>query len=143
SLNTEQAKIPEVYIQNQETKIPMPVAIPNINPLSPPLGAIPPIPKNVEKLKHTAKYKPNQAIMIGLATASKAADGVTANGSLDVLRYGRVLKARKLVGVRGVGHAFNGLYYVEKVTSKIKRGEFKQDFNLSRNGLVSTVTGLT
>ncbi len=141
-LNTEQAKIPEVYIQNQETKIPMPVTIPNINPLSPPLGAIPPIPKNVEKLKHTAKYKPNQAIMIGLATASRAADGVTANGSLDVLRYGRVLKARKLVGVRGVGHAFNGLYYVEKVTSKIKRGEFKQDFNLSRNGLVSTVPRL-
>jgi len=77
--------------------------------------------------------------MIGLATASKSADAVTANGSLDVLRYGRLLKARKLVGVRGVGHAFNGLYYVEKVTSSIKRGEFKQSFQLSRNGLLSTV----
>ena len=77
--------------------------------------------------------------MMGLATASKAADGVTANGSLDVLRYGRLLKARKLVGVRGVGVLYNGLYYVEKVTSNIKRGEFKQSFNLSRNGLLSTV----
>ncbi len=139
NFNTEKATLPVVWIQNQETKIPTPVPIPDINPLSPPLGFIPPITKNVENLNQTAKYKPTQAVMIGLATASKAADGVSANGSLDVLRYGRVLKARKLVGVRGVGHAFNGLYYVEKVTSKIKRGEFKQDFDLSRNGLVSTV----
>lgn len=139
SFNSEQATIPQVWIHNPETKIPIPVPIPNVNPLSPPLGIIPPIPKNFESLNQTAKYKPAQAIMIGLATASKAADAVTANGSLDVLRYGRVLKARKLVGVRGVGHAFNGLYYVEKVTSSIKRGEFKQSFNLSRNGLLSTV----
>lgn len=139
SFNTEQATIPLVWIHNPETKVPIPIPIPNVNPLSPPLGIIPPIPKNLESLNQTAKYNPAQAIMIGLATASKAADGVTANGSLDVLRYGRLLKARKLVGVRGVGHAFNGLYYVEKVTSTIKRGEFKQSFNLSRNGLLSTI----
>jgi len=139
NFNTEQATIPLVWIHNPETKIPFPVPIPNVNPLSPPLGIIPPIPKNLESLNHTAKYKPAQAVMIGLATASKAADAVTANGSLDVLRYGRLLKARKLVGVRGVGHAFNGLYYVEKVTSSIKRGEFKQSFSLSRNGLLSTI----
>jgi len=139
SYNTEQATMPVVWIHNPETKIPFPVPIPNVNPLSPPLGIIPPIPKNFESLNQTAKYKPAQAVMIGLATASKAADAVTANGSLDVLRYGGLLKARKLVGVGGVGHAFNGLYYVEKVTSTIKRGEFKQSFDLSRNGLLSTV----
>ena len=64
---------------------------------------------------------------------------VTASGSLDVLRYGRVLKARQLVGVRGVGAAFDGLYYVKSVTHNIKHGEFKQSFELARNGLVSTV----
>jgi hypothetical protein len=62
---------------------------------------------------------------------------VTANGSLDVLRYGRMLKARKLVGVRGAGIAYDGLYYVSSVTSRLKRGEFTQSFNLTRNGLVS------
>jgi hypothetical protein len=55
------------------------------------------------------------------------------------LRYGRVLKARQLVGVRGAGLAFYGLYYVTSVTNAIKRGEFKQQFTLSRNGLLSTV----
>jgi hypothetical protein len=49
------------------------------------------------------------------------------------------LKARGLVGVRGVGVAYDGLYYVKSVTSTLKRGEFKQIFELTRNGLVSIV----
>jgi hypothetical protein len=77
------------------------------------------------------------ALMKGLANASKSADAVSGTGSLNVLRYGRLLKARGLVGVRGVGMAFDGLYYVSKVTTKMKRGEIKQDFSLTRNGLVS------
>jgi hypothetical protein len=59
------------------------------------------------------------------------------SGSLDVPRYGWVLKSRKLVGVRGGGLAFDGLYRVESVTTTLKRGEFKQRFSLARNGLVS------
>jgi len=46
------------------------------------------------------------------------------------------------VGVRGAGPAFDGLYYVKSVTHHIKRGEYKQDFSLSRNGLVSTLPKL-
>jgi hypothetical protein len=64
---------------------------------------------------------------------------VTGEGSLDVLRYGRILKARQLVGVRGAGLAFDGLHYVRSVTHTIKPGEYKQSFKLSRNGLISTV----
>ena len=41
--------------------------------------------------------------------------------------------------MRGAGPAFDGLYYVKSVTHKIKRGEYKQNFTLTRNGLVSTV----
>jgi hypothetical protein len=65
---------------------------------------------------------------------------VTATGTLNVVRYGQLLKARRLVGLRGVGEAFDGLYYVKSVTSTIKRGEFKQNFTLTRNGLISTVS---
>ena len=84
-----------------------------------------------------AKLSFSEAIEESLAAASKSADVVTANGSLDVLRYGRVLQARKLVGVRGAGTAFDGEYYVKSVIHKIKRGEYKQDFTLSRNAIVS------
>ncbi|WP_205780745.1 MULTISPECIES: hypothetical protein [unclassified Methylocaldum] len=129
--------LPVVFIQNQLTRVPIPIPIPNLNPLQPPLGALPTPIANLTVLKDTAKMNPMQAISMGLAEAKKSQDAVSANGSLDVLRYGRVLKARQLVGVRGAGVAYDGLYYVESVTSTLKRGEFKQSFRLTRNGLVS------
>jgi hypothetical protein len=42
-----------------------------------------------------------------------------------------------LVGVRGAGISYDGLYYVESVTHNLKRGEYKQNFTLSRDGLIS------
>ena len=72
------------------------------------------------------------------ATAA-AAKAVTASGELDTARYGSVLYARQLVGVRGVGYSFDGLYYVKSVAHSIKRGEYKQSFQLTREGLGSTV----
>jgi hypothetical protein len=129
--------LPVVFIQNQLTRAPIPIPIPNINPLQPPLGVLPTPIANLTFLKDTAKMNPMQAISRGLAEAKKSQDSVTAIGSLDVLRYGRVLKARGLVGVRGVGLAYDGLYYVQSVKSTLKRGEFKQSFTLTRNGLIS------
>ena len=79
-----------------------------------------------------------QAALIGLAKAAKSSDAVSATGSLDVLRYGQVLKARHLVGIRGAGPAFDGLYFVNSVTHNIKRGAYKQNFTVARNGLLST-----
>jgi hypothetical protein len=80
---------------------------------------------------------PPQALARGVAEAARSQDAVSGTGSLDVLRYGHVLRARQLVGVRGAGLAFDGLYFIEQVTSTIKLGEFKQEFRLSRNGIVS------
>lgn len=129
--------LPIVFIQNQLTRIPIPIPIPNINPLQPPLGVLSTPLANIKLMKRTAKMNPMQAISAGLAEAKKSQDSVTAQGSLDVLRYGRPLKARQLVGVRGAGLAYDGLYFVESVTSTLQRGEFKQSFELSRNGLIS------
>ncbi len=136
---SDQKALPIVWIQNEETKIPIPVPLPDVNPLSPPLGLVEPIPRKFYEIEGTAKLTPLQAILIGLAKAADTADVVTGSGSLDVLRYGRTLKARQLVGVRGVGMAFDGLYFVTSVTHNIKRGEYKQSFSLARNGLISTV----
>jgi len=140
----QQNRIPIVYIYNQETGVSIPIPIPPITPLNPPLGLIPPLPTNIPPdltpiRDDLSKRSIPQAIMVGMATASQWADAVTGEGSLNVVRYGRVLQARQLVGVRGAGPAFDGLYYVKSVTHKIKRGEYKQSFKLSRNGLVSTV----
>ena len=129
--------LPVVFIQNQLTRVPIPIPIPNLNPLQPPLGALPTPISNIKLLKDTAKLNPMQAISKGLAEAKRSQDSVSARGTLNVLHYGRPLKARQLVGVRGAGLAYDGLYYVQSVTSTLKRGEFKQSFELTRNGLIS------
>ena len=52
-------------------------------------------------------------------------------------QHGIGMQEKQLVGVRGAGIAYDGLYYVDSVTHNLKRGEFKQSFQLTRNGLVS------
>ncbi len=139
TFDKEKKEMPVVFIQNQETKVPIGIPIPDITPLNPPLGVVPPIPPKITFLDYTAKLSPLKAALHGVAYASQHADAVFGTGSLNVLRYGRILKARKLVGVRGAGQVFDGLHYVKSVTHKIKRGEYKQSFTLARNGLLSTI----
>jgi len=129
--------LPIVFIQEPVVKAANPIPNPDINPLQPPLGVALPIPTRIDLMKDTAKLSPIAAIAKGVAAAAGSADLVEGSGSLNVLRYGRLLKARQLVGVRGAGLAFDGLYYVKSVTSTLKQGEFKQRFSLTRNALVS------
>ncbi len=119
-------------------RIPIPIPIPAVNIFQPPLGARPTPPLKMVMSKDTGgKSVPltmKQALgrmLVGSANA------ITVKGSLDVLRYGHVLRSKMLVGVRGAGIAYDGLYYVDSVTHTLKRGEFKQSFQLSRDGLIS------
>lgn len=63
---------------------------------------------------------------------------VTATGGLDALRYGDVLKPRSLVGLRGAGLLYDGLYFVKEVTHAIQQGSYTQNFTLAREGLGTT-----
>lgn len=140
SFNNNSNGIPTVFYYEELTKAIIPIPIPPITPLNPPLGLIPPIPTRLTPASDDlAKRSVPQGVMIGLAKASQWAEAVSGRGELNVLRYGTVLKARQLVGVRGAGLAFDGLYYVKTVTHKIKAGEYKQSFELTRNGLISTL----
>ena len=110
----------------------------DVSRLKPPLSKLSPMPKKEERLEGLAKFSPGEMALLGLAEASKSSDAVTASGSLDVLRYGHILKARRPVCVRGAGEAFDGQYFVKSVTHNIKRGEYKQSFTLVRGGLISS-----
>jgi len=142
NFDKEATEMPVVFIHNKETKAPIPIPILDITPLNPPLGLVPPLPPKLTFLNDTSKLSPISAVMTGLAYASQHADCVSASGTLDVVRYGHILKSRALVGVRGAGLLFDGLYYVKEVTHTLKRGEYKQGFKLARNGLVSTVSSV-
>jgi len=119
-------------------KIPIPIPIPNISIFQPPLGARPTLPAKVSFVKDVASDPVPKALNRVVGKLLKgSANAITASGSLDVLRYGHVLRSRMLVGVRGAGLAYDGLYYVDSVTHNIQRGKYKQSFQLSRDGLIS------
>jgi phage protein D len=61
---------------------------------------------------------------------------ILAEGELNTIAYGGVLKAKKPVMVRGVGREFSGRYYVEKVLHTIVGdGTYTQRFTLRRNAI--------
>ena len=118
-------------------KIPIPVPVPNIDILKPPLGARLTPPAKIQFPDELANLTLDEAAKRAFGLMREGADAVSGSGSLSVVRYGHILKARQLVGVRGAGLTYDGMYYVESVTHNLKRGEYKQSFTLSRDGLVS------
>lgn len=138
SLDGMKKKIIVFHIVDPVTKkIAAPIPVPNISILRPPLGARPTPPTKVEFSDVGTTLSPGKAAMRALGTMAAASDAISGSGSLDVLRYGHILKSRQLVGVRGAGLGYDGLYYVQSVTHNLKRGEYKQNFSLARDGLIS------
>jgi hypothetical protein len=113
--------------------------------LVPPLATLPSLYVNqpivkTRFLEPTARANYLRALLQASSeTTDSTVRAVTASGELDTARYGSVLYARQLVGVRGVGYSFDGLYYVKSVSHSIRRGEYKQSFQLSREGLGATI----
>jgi hypothetical protein len=76
-----------------------------------------------------------QAFARAQGETDASTDVVTVDGELDALRYGDLLRARGLVGLRGAGYSYDGLYYVKRVTHNIRNGEYSQRFSLTREGV--------
>ncbi|MDB4951661.1 MAG: hypothetical protein JWM27_4310 [Gemmatimonadetes bacterium] len=109
-------------------------------PRVPPLAATPTVARRLRVARDAAQDNAGQAATAALSSAMNAADPVTAQGELDAARYGHALRARKLVGVRGAGFTFDGLYFVRNVTHTIVPGtSYTQSFSLSREGTGSTL----
>jgi hypothetical protein len=139
TFDKEKKELPLVSIQEQNSHVPLVLPIPDVTPLNPPLGLIPPLPPRLHRMTETANLSPLTAVMKGIAYASQHSDSVFGTGTLDVAKYGHILRSRRLVGVRGAGLAYDGLYYVTRVTHEIRRGSYTQQFSLARNAVVSTV----
>lgn len=127
---------PFIFVHEPLTHLNIPIPIPDVSLLRPPLASRPAIALKFKQLQ-TSHLPPLRAALRGLAHAGQSTDAVTGSGSLNVLRYGHILKARQLVGVRGASPACDGLFYVKSVTHNLKAGEYKQSFTLAREGLVS------
>lgn len=106
----------------------------------PPLAAMPALPFQLPNVR-TSLLEQNTGLSVMEAYAraqgitDKSVDGVvTAQGELDALRYGDLLEARGIVGLRGAGFTYDGLYYVKSVSHAISKGQYKQRFSLTREG---------
>jgi hypothetical protein len=106
----------------------------------PPLAAMPALPFQLPNVR-TSLLDQNSGLSVTQAYAraqgitDKSVDSVvTAQGELDAFRYGDLLEARGTVGLRGAGFTYDGFYYVKSVSHTISKGQFKQRFNLTREG---------
>lgn len=107
----------------------------------PPLAAFPALPVNLPKVRTSLLDNSGSGLNIIQAYAraqgitDKSLDNVvTAQGELDALRYGDLLRPRGIVGLRGAGFTHDGLYYVKSVSHTISKGQYKQRFTLTREG---------
>jgi hypothetical protein len=114
-----------------KTAIPIP-PLPSLR--IPPLATSPTAAMRTVLMRDTSNQNPATAATSALAQATNAPDSVQGNGELDSVRYGNVLRARKLVNIRGAGLSYDGTFYVKSVTHTITRGDYKQSFTVSREG---------
>jgi len=58
---------------------------------------------------------------------------VTATGTLNGLKYGKVLRSKRTVTIKGFGKTHNGVYYVRKVSHRLGPRTYTMDFEAVRN----------
>jgi len=119
----------------------MAVKLPPVIRIPGALAANPMLPERQVKLRSSGGSV-TSAVARALGAANSADDAVTAEGEIDAYRYGDVLEARGVVGVRGAGLTHDGLYYVKRVTHSIAPGRYQQRFTLTRDGTIATTPAL-
>jgi hypothetical protein len=127
---------PRVAVTEPNTRQSLPIPVPSS--LFPSLAGQSVSPLRTTVPRDTANLSLSQGLLRALTAASSGADAVDASGVLDSVRYGRALRARQPVDVRGVGNRNSGTYYVKEVKHVIERGSYKQNFRLAREGLGAT-----
>lgn len=126
---------PVVSILDPFTKTSM--QIPNPSGILPSLSISPAAPIRRVISRNTANLSYTQALLRAVTGVNESSDAIEGTGEVDAVRYGRALRSRRLVDVRGAGKSYDGTYYVKQVEHKITllpRGEYKMHFALTREG---------
>lgn len=124
-----------VFIPGTNVSVPIP-PMPSLAKL--PLALLRDLPRRTRSLPEVAKYSVSQALLALQAAADEHAETVRVRGTIDTLKYGRVLRCNRVVGVTGAGLSFDGFYNVTSVSHDITRNSYTQSFSLAREGKLST-----
>lgn len=132
---------PEVYLgmtQDDELEIDIPI-VTAVSTRLPPFVSEPALPFQLPFVRTLLYTDPRWDGIEALAYAQSQTDlsvdrVVTADGTVDTLRYNHVLDVPGVITVRGAGYSYDGTYYINSVKHSIARGSYKQSFQLSREG---------
>jgi len=133
----------EVSIVDPFTKLA--IQIPALSAFLPSLTSNPAKPLRKRFSRDTANLSFAQALLRLFTSSSETSDAIEATGEIDAVRYGRALRARRKVDVRGAGQSYDGTYYVQEVVHEITRlptGSYKQRFTLRRDGRGASGTSI-
>lgn len=117
----------------------VPVPAPALAPLSPPEGLEPAlmrvIPPRISRPTARDAANPAELFRQNQGIVDRSSRALTATGTVDAVKYGRVLRPGLPVLVRGAGRAYSGLWYVTRVSHSISTGAWTQRFSATRNAV--------
>jgi hypothetical protein len=145
SINFENNATEAVTVQGQvqdrrsNQRIPVMTLLSTRPPLALNSPLLNPQTRRIERFRAESGQDTGQAMAQAQARTERSMDTVKVEGELNSAKYGAPLRARGLVGLRGAGFSYDGLYYVKKVTHHLQQGQYRQKFTLAREGTGSTV----
>lgn len=100
------------------------------------------LPPAITRPRWRYAANPSEAISQARSLFTRSARCLKGSGTVDGLKFGRILRTGLTVAVRGAGRQHSGNYYVTKVSHSIARGHYTQRFEAWRNGVGLTGTEL-
>ena len=101
-----------------------------------------------KKLWNNQELDPIRAQLVAQGCTNVSTDNVV-SGTIEVdpLRLGTIVHAPGVVGVRGAGSSYDGLFYLRSATHRISLGadgtwNYRESLTVAREGLGSTVSAL-
>jgi hypothetical protein len=90
-------------------------------------------------LSNTQGLTAAEAMAKAQEQSDRTGETLKVTGELDASAYGDVLLLGGIIGLRGAGLSYDGLYRIKEVSHLIKPGSYTQSFTLKREGTGSTV----
>lgn len=119
------------------TKAPLPA--PGLLANEPPMGLEPALMRVLPPpiVRPAATFSANYSEVLNHSTsvANRSSRCIRGSGTVDGLRYGKVLRPGLPVAVRGAGREYSGNYYVTRVTHSISTDHYTQSFEAWRNAV--------
>lgn len=116
-----------------------PIPAPAVASLQPPEGLEPTlfrmVPPAISRPTSRDAANPAELFRQNQAIVDRSSRAITGTGTVDAIKYGRMLRPGLPVLIRGAGRAHSGTWYVTSVSHSISTAAWTQAFRASRNAL--------